>query len=153
MVSIWLLNIGWADLGIEIASKSWPSVEGKIMRAELSEITRTEYNEFGGTSSIVEKVTRYTPRISYQYTVNGKTYTGNQLVPLGEYTTKSYSAARIKMDRYAKGKTVKVFYNPSHPDNVALEPGITNLSFKSIGAALFIMVLGIGLIVVSLRHK
>jgi hypothetical protein len=98
-----------------IKSKSWPMVEGTILKSTLSESRATS-----------EESASYDPYIFYEYKVGGVSYTSDQ-VDLRETALVFFTRrpAERLVSKYAPNTRVKVYYNPSRPTQSVLEPGIT----------------------------
>lgn len=92
-------------------SEAWPFVDGIIVESEM-EYHRS--NEGSGT---------YHARILYDYTVGGVLYSGDQ-VAYGDYGSSDSSHARSIVNRYPKGQSVLVYYDPNQPEESVLERGI-----------------------------
>lgn len=78
------------------------------------------------TSSVTTQSTSdgksYDHTISYRYTVDGNEYIGDQI--RHGFSMSSKAAAKQTLDRYPKGASVAVAYNPANPHDAILEPGI-----------------------------
>jgi len=99
-------------------SKAWPSVEGTILFSEVKARKTSE----GGTS--------YYPEVSYEYVVNGRTYTEGRIETIVQGMGSRRSAEK-KITLYPKGNKVKVYYEPDNPGNAVLEHGwISDLVFN-----------------------
>ncbi len=133
LVFVW----GGRSLDEGSESESWPTVEGKV--------TATRIDRRGGRNRIEDK-RRYTPRVSYEYVVDGKTHRSDRIdfLPDG-HSTRDRSAAEAVLQRYSKGSTVEVFYDPADPSTSCLEPGVKlGISFLAgIGT------MGLGLVVIA----
>ncbi len=128
-----MLVFGIRTLILAEASRSWPTVRGKISVSEM------------GVHSD-EKNTTYSADVVYDYTVHGTQYTGSR-VAFGLISTSSTSRARRILNRYPRGKEVVVYYDSSDPEESVLEPGIhgatwflpgIGLLFTVVGAAVFL---------------
>jgi hypothetical protein len=103
------------------------SVEGRVLASELA------------TSQIQSAKLRpasYTPKVSYEYLVDGKRYEGNRIRLYMENSTSEKAMARMR-DRYPPEARVKVYYDPRDPSIAVLEPGFTVLSFGLFFVGLF----------------
>ncbi len=123
LLFVWsFLFAGIATLGWGIwnsleafSSRSWPEAVGKIT---FSTVASYESDSNSGTT------TMFYPDIRYNYSVNGKEFTGNK-VDLGEYSSSDVGYAQKITARYPVGKSVRVYYDPAHPGTAVLEPGFT----------------------------
>lgn len=97
------------------AAASWPSVEGRITAsAVLSERERNSSGNFE---------LRYTPRISYEYAVDGTSYAGDR-VRFGLLNLAHEKASKDICARYPLGSTATIYYNPANPSESVLERGV-----------------------------
>jgi len=92
------------------ASKKWPTVQGSVISSKLS--LRKDN----------EGKTMYAPDINYTYSVDGKEYTGTNIRTIDGSTSMKQSVKK-QLEKYAKGTSVKVYYDPEFPDSAVLEPG------------------------------
>ncbi len=117
------------------ASESWPTVEGVITFAEV----RVHQPSVRDRRELGLK-TRYTPRITYRYQVDGKTYENHVI---GRYGYTSKWASGISRGQYAVGKPVTVYYNPENPAESVLEPGLGGYALAPCGLALLFLALAV----------
>jgi hypothetical protein len=90
------------------AALSWPSTTGTVVKS------RVEVS--GGDHTSVS------PRIIYQYEVNGTLYQAERIKAGDVHMRISTSRGAYDMvDRYPEGAAVTVFYNPMNPAEAALE--------------------------------
>jgi hypothetical protein len=97
-----------------LASPKWPSTSGEITSSRLN-------YEFGwGKGSL----SHYVPDVVFRYSVNGKTYLGQQIsFPKPKFLSNT-DAARVR-DSYPIGTKVEVFYDPTNPSTSCLVTGVT----------------------------
>ena len=93
-------------------SKKWPSVPGKIISARVQK--GKVYVSHGYQ-------TRYTPKITYSYSVNGAEYEGDRLGN-GIFISRSRDSAKSWARKYPAHMVVTVYYNPDDPGKSVLEP-------------------------------
>lgn len=108
----------------------WPITEGLITDSrKVLEDIQTE---------------RYSVRVHYKYSVRGKEYENNTLSL--DQTTECYShaAAIVFLEKYPKGKTVEVYYNPKKPGMSVLETGLGDGWPWAILAFYILILLGTG---------
>ena len=98
------------------ASASWPSAEGQVVVAMVD--MRVSTDSDGMTSR------RYTPRVVYNYTLNGQQFSSDQVHIGSKSNYASHARAASKL-AYQAGQQVNVFYNPENPSQAVLEPGST----------------------------
>jgi hypothetical protein len=104
-----ILAIGAIALGLwtrqmSLKVASWPQIEGKIIASTL------EQDPHDADSS---------PRIVYQYEIDGRRYEGSQITYAG--TSNSVDAKQALVARYPVGRCVNVYYNPEAPQSAVLE--------------------------------
>ena len=114
------------------ASSKWPSTKGTIKKCEPIRSSSNKKN----SSSVV-----YHARVVYEFTVDGKTFTGDRY-SYGEPTQGSYSSADNAKRQFPQGNDIKIYYDPDDPRESVLEAGI--IWSKSLGW------LVVGLILVGL---
>lgn len=91
-------------------SRDWPHVQGMIL---TSTVTR---RPTGVTGADV-----YAPVVTYTYEVSGRRFEGSKIAfYIGGGGLRW---ANEISDRYPKGSTVKVFYDPRDPSRAVLQPG------------------------------
>jgi hypothetical protein len=94
-----------------IQSNYWPSVNGKI--------TRAEHHRFKKDNG---RLIEY-DRPSYTYQVGGRTYSSD-LINFGERIESGETKAGDGMCGYRVGSTTTVFCNPNDPSVAVLQPGM-----------------------------
>lgn len=109
---------------------TYKTVTAKILDSQLE----TDSNGTGqSTTSLVDwgqetdpnrtgQSTTYIPKIKYEYTVEGKSYTNDNLYP-GPATSGSSEKDEQQaiLNKYPEGETVEAFYDPSDPSLSFLE--------------------------------
>jgi len=100
--------------------RSWPTTPGRVLASRFVGVVSPKINNRGGAGGIMARW-----RVSYEYTVDGKTYRGR--------ATTSYA--------WRSGE-VEVYYHPSDPSISALDPGVDSLLLGvSIGVSALCFVL------------
>ena len=125
---------GIRDIVRAKGSVNWPTVHGKIVSSSV-EILHTRTGTSGKRSSTIYA------RLFYTFSVDGKSYTGNR-VCYGDYNSEGPSHAYRVVNRYPKGKDVRVYYMPDNPKVCLLEPGNQRGSYITPGIGLFLFILG-----------
>ena len=115
LLGLGLIAIGLRSIYFRLASKSWPTVIGRIMASEMG-----RHSDKHGTV--------YTADIQYDYTVNEKLYSGN-LISFGHADTSNSDDARSDLNEYPVNKEVKIYYDPDNPHRSVLQPGVGNGGF------------------------
>lgn len=118
--------------------EDWLTVSGRVVSATVRKGLRYEGSDNGG----VRAVARYQPVIEYAYEVSGKTYVGTR-IRLGR-TRFSESQAQGVVDRYPRGSTVEVYYNPDDPAMAVLEREAAGSGVLRTLGAVFIAVAVLG---------
>jgi hypothetical protein len=144
-IGLVLLAIGvfmgiWAGsrLAKERASLDWETVEGVIVDSDVSRSMIQTRRRRGTRRRDSYKVT-----VRYEYTVDGKTYTGNRIGFGGSPTRSSRSrASSLRSSEYAEGTTVTVHYDPKNPEKSVLYPGVSMLSYILLGVAVVLALAG-----------
>jgi uncharacterized protein DUF3592 len=109
-LGVWLAGSNIWGVWVAIQSKSWPSTRGTITASDVCEA----YTKSG---------TEYYPCIQYQYTVNNKVLTGDQIYGVHRQPGDYYAALDLA-SKYAVGTQVLVYYDPRSPETACLEPGV-----------------------------
>jgi hypothetical protein len=117
-VAIGLVTLGFALVQRLEAKESedWPSTTGRITETSVSE----ERVSSGGRTV---GHTEYRPEVRYEYTVDGVAYTGDRMA-LESRRYRTLGAATADLFDYQQGQDVTVYYDPSHPEQSALEVGL-----------------------------
>ena len=134
-VGIIIAVFSYGGYRASLASESWPTATGNIVRSEIEKQTSTS-----GEGADKKTTVKEYPKINYQYQIDGKTYKSGKISfgPTGN--------AKQVVSRYPVGKSVAVSYNPDKPEQAVLIPGRKKLDyvpyffsvvFFIFGAALF----------------
>lgn len=134
-VGIIIAVFSYSGYRASLASESWPTATGSIVRSEIEKQTSTS-----GEGADKKTTVKEYPKITYQYLIDGKAYTSGKIsfLPTGN--------AKQVVSRYPVGKSVSVSYNPDKPEQAVLIPGRKKLDtvpyffsviFFFFGAALF----------------
>ena len=127
---------GVNELLLAQASASWPITQGTIIHSEIQ-------------SSSDDDGTTYQPIVRFTYQAKGQEFRGNKVFfGGGGISSSNISYSRRITQKYPKGKTVKVFYHPSEPQQSVLEAGLTKKSFIQLtfGALFFLAGSNVGLL-------
>ncbi len=134
---------GYTSYQKGMASEKWPMAKGTVIQSEIKKSKRTT-----GTGSSKRTEIRHIPKVEYTYNVDGQPYRSSRIT-FGAVNALNASAT---VNRYPKGKSIEVFYDPKNPDEAVLQPGADSTSsivFLAIGAVLAL----IGLIQISTQLK
>lgn len=115
-IALWSLFHAMGVLRLALASKNWPTTEGKIIASNV--IRRREHTREGHQY-------RSDLEIYYSYSVDNQSYT-RQRVFFGDtgYFSELFVDEYGIVRRYPAGRTVDVHYDPNDPGRSALEPGL-----------------------------
>jgi hypothetical protein len=94
------------------ASRSWPVVEGVVTKSTTCQLTDFEGKLF--------KI-YYQPQLTYDYMVNGQTYTSDRLRWDEAWFRTQAGAEQFSAD-YPPGTKVSVYYDPAKPELAVLNP-------------------------------
>jgi hypothetical protein len=125
---IFFILWGGYEIMAGYASKKWPSAEGKITSSYVQKQVRSIEDS--------SKKPTYYPKVRYQYSVGGKSYTGDRINFSGGEGGEKKSKSQAVVDRYPSGQKVIVYYDPKHPDKAVLERGIIWKTFMPFIAGL-----------------
>lgn len=147
MVAIFVLLIGVAAVvgGITLMSasrkaRSWPVTNGRITERSVGPSTTTGASRPG----------RYfEPRVTYDYTVAGKSYQGHRI----GLATEAFDEDKARKVVDELPDAVEVHYDPANPGDAVLQP-------SSIGMSLLVLIFGViaalvggGMLLSSLSNK
>lgn len=122
-----LLYVAWRARSRGAASTSWPTVRARILTAELKRVKHS-----------------FLPVITYQYAVDGKSYTGSRVVFRSSHGNEAEGKRLI--EAYPVNSDRNVHYNPANPADAVLEPGVQGgmgmiifaLAVVAVAAAFFV---------------
>jgi hypothetical protein len=89
----------------------WPTTTGVVRGQDVS------------SSSSSEGSTSYSPKLRYEYEVDGDTYVSSRIAVGSGPSFNSRSGAREWLEDYPVDSEVTVRYNPGRPDRSVLQPG------------------------------
>jgi hypothetical protein len=131
--SLVLLSYGAVDLSQAISSAKWPKAPGRILSCQI--VGRRFYH----------------PSITYVYTVENTTHTGNTY-RLGDPFYWKRQTAETAAQTYAPGSTVFVSFDPSRPEKSALEAGFTPDTFRRIEWSLPVFLITLWMVRMDLKR-
>jgi hypothetical protein len=132
---IFFILWGGYEIMAGYASKKWPSVEGKVTSSYVQKQVRSIKDS--------SKKPTYYPKVRYQYSVGGKSYTGDRISFSGGEGGEKKSKAQAVVNRYPSGQKVIVYYDPKHPERAVLLMGFTWKTFMPFVAGLAFLAVGI----------
>ena len=89
-------------------ARNWPATSARIISSEARRKPGRH--------------TRYEPVIAYEYSVEGKAYSGNTVAFVQPIYSREEQVRRV-LERYTPGTTAPVYYHPRKPGVSALERG------------------------------
>jgi uncharacterized membrane protein len=142
-----LIVIGHSIVGLleARASLSWQTCEGTVTH---SEVQSSRSRSGSGSSGRGGGSRAYGASIRYNYTVDGKEYTGNTY-QFGDYSSTDPRRAKEIVEKLPVGAVVKVYYSRDSPEKSVLVPGpgggiflmfIIGIIFFLIGAGILVMI-------------
>jgi len=85
-------------------------------------VTDVEMERYESGVRTSGETTTYEPQVTYTYTVDGETYTGDDIAFGSEFDTNSRERATDLVSQFEAGSSVTVYYNPADPDQAYLIP-------------------------------
>jgi hypothetical protein len=98
-----------------LAADGWPQADARVTDSGMDAQTRLRNGQ---------EVTRFKPRVSYEYEVDGQRFTGDRIKYGVALATMSKHEADRVLARYPKDAVVKVHYVAQRPHVSVLEPGL-----------------------------
>jgi len=127
IATLWFFTIVWcsasffatviigSDMIADIGTRNWEPADGIVENSYVSTSTGGE----GGTT--------YCLHVDYQYTVDGRTYSGDRISYSADNSCNSWSANSD--EDYPEGKEITVYYDPSNPSESVILPGLSGVDF------------------------
>lgn len=148
---LFLLAVGIASYGAVDYVQSTSAVRDAVETDATITGVAVETETVGtGTSSDVV----YQPTVSFTYTYDGQTYTGDDLfagsVP-ARYDTET--AARDAVDEYEPGMTTTAYVDPDDPNSAFLEQQTSNRQFVLVGVGGLLSLFGGYFVVKNYRQQ
>lgn len=133
-------------------SEKWYETTGIITSSKLEIEEETDYDP---EDDYFHTYYTYTPKIEYNYTVNGVNYSGNR-ISFEIVSATDYTWAQNKVNLYYKGKNVTVYYNPENPSESVLEKGFSGYPLFPTVLCIVFIIIGLGFFVyipVSIKRE
>jgi uncharacterized protein DUF3592 len=112
------------------ATSEWPTALGTVLSAQLEEL------EYGSEL-------RWFPRVTYQYSVQGRTVVNTQLTPGQQPQWRDRADAMRFLERYLARARVVVYYNPTNAHDAVLEPRSGSRADPALGLGIALVALGL----------
>ena len=140
MVAILLLVIaaaavvaGITTMRASMKARAWPVVTGRIIQRTVGPSTTTGASRAG----------RYfEPRVTYDYIVDGTTYTGHRI----SLTTKAYDEDKARRVANKLPDNVTVHYNPGDASDAVLQPSAITTSIALVVGGTIGLLIGAGML-------
>ena len=111
-------------------TSKWLSVESIIDTSELEVINQG----IGNDNSVL-----YKANVKYQYMIEGKLYSSKRIF-IGDFIRNNFShSAEGLIDKYSKGETILVYYNPQHPNKSVLKTGVHTVIYRELFVAILFL--------------
>ncbi len=126
-------HLAMAPYHLGQASKSWPTVQGKVIHSAMASSTSSQGK------------TTYSADIQFTYRVDSRDYKSSQIgvePGPGASSSSDPSDASETVARYPVGKNVTVYYKSSKPILGVLQPGVSNMTWWLLGAGGFFIFIG-----------
>ena len=116
------INLGFGALRLVNESIAWPTTEGRVISSEV--VSRPPGGDWSFLWYLLVLAGRGVPvqhwaKVRYDYKVGGRLYESD-VCSFGQHAS-SMSQAEERRARYPSGATVKVHYDPEHPEAAVLE--------------------------------
>lgn len=115
-----------------LQSLTWPATSGTVTDSRVS------WDLSGGKS-------RYSARVEYAYTVDGREYRSGQRTYRSSEPTETYALSVVA--RLPQGQGVRVHYDPAAPGRAVLEPGTDVFILGALGVSVLTLLAGLGITV------
>ncbi len=123
------------------ASKTWPSVPGRVLRSFITEKTG-HYEDRG-------YVTEYQARVEYEFSVDSQQFSGNRIQFGGPQPSEDLDWVRTVVNYYTDNPEVDVYYDPRKPSQCTLERStawlgifglmLAGMTTVALGATIFLL--------------
>ena len=120
-------------------SVSWPIVQGKMTHARAVPTT-------------IQNRHKYRLSVTYTYTIDGKSYTGDRITASDGYQ-KTLSSAKNILSKYPVGGEISVYYSPTNPGSSVLETGANKNTSMLLWGGAICFLLATAIIVAELKKK
>lgn len=129
LASIAFVAIGFNEFQQEAANRNWSSVKGRILSSQVVNEKVQRASAFSGHQRTSD---RYRARATYEFTVGGESFRGEQ-ISHDDLGYPLYDQAAEIVARYPAGRVVSVSYQPDDPANAVLD----NRSGTAVSTPLF----------------
>jgi hypothetical protein len=116
-----MLATGAGELFEALRSQGWPSVAGTI-QTSAAHYSSSQAGAGGLRDRSASNETSVAA-VTYSYAVQGRAYSGDR-IRISRVASGDSSYAKADVETYGAGRSVRVFYDPAHPQRSLLEPGM-----------------------------
>lgn len=138
LIGVLMSGFGIYFIGQGYEAEGWTKVEGRVVSSTIQVDI-----DIHSRSAKSEEQRRYCPSITYEWQVDGKTYTGSRY-RLGE-THEKYkerAEAGAAAARFRTGEPITVYYDKDHPSQAVLDPSLSVGVFVPLPLGLLFLALG-----------
>jgi len=98
--------------------RNWPGTAGRVTATAIKTV-ETDLSPVDVRPGREQKITRYTPEVTYEYSVGPGSYRNSRL----QFGTRLMSRVEVAnvVSQYSVGREVTVYYDPGHPQSSVLE--------------------------------
>lgn len=114
------------------ASANWPAAPGTVVSSTVARVATNN-----------QRNVSYSAEVRYEFTVDGRTWTGDRVRFGVEGATSSEQAQREVARRFVPGAAVKVYYDPKDPASNVLLAGPGEQSFAGMWLTVALLVLSL----------
>lgn len=118
-------------------STTWPTTEGTILSTRIKRLVDVN------STAVEQDKFNYIPVVQYSYTVDGATFTTDNIMYFEDESFGEREDAEAFIQRYQPDSQVMVYYNPANVEHALLEPGITWTTFVPLGFGVFGLIFGL----------
>jgi len=132
-VGVMFIYLWYRDVRKAWATRSWPVTSGHVLTSRVE--SRRGRSKRNNTN-----ITVYDPQVVYEYMVNEVSYQGKQIGIGGGFATRTQQDVERKIAPYAAGASVRVFYDPTDPQQAVLEHSVSSgVAFLLLGGFILLV--------------
>ncbi|MEI8210223.1 MAG: DUF3592 domain-containing protein [Methylococcales bacterium] len=110
---VFIISNIWNFTTLNIKVNGWSTVQGTVIRSEFEECVHNRSKLLIGTDGLLLS------KISYRYSINNVTYTGNKIKNYGDNCEGNFyneKAEKALEDKYRINENIRVYFNSKQPD-------------------------------------
>ena len=123
---------------------SWPTVAGKVTRAEMKAHTHEVRRRSSDGIKRSSSEETYEAEIDYEFEIDGQKHSGNRRGAVRGGNLADKRSVEQPLKKYPVGQAVTVSYKPGDPSQCLLEPGSWGDFFVMAGLSLFLILVPVG---------